>query len=343
MQSALTVHKSKHTGLKKLQCDWPGCDWRTNFRQQLDIHRQRTHEGKKVYLKRYTNGNVDPTAPFDAMGRPRPYRCEWPGCERRFRLECNLQPHLSWHQKGEGQASARRQKDPTRARRRGDQVFECDWLGCMARYDTSHSLLRLVISMLLLYHNRYTTRHTLKQHLNTHTGARPYSCKFCPESFAMRTQLRSHTISAHPGLQQNKKRSKPRTEHCEPSEQSSPIEDRDYSYVPQREVIRLNPVKQLNTLQIQTQNPMDFIMAYRRERMTPMTANTQTAQTAARKLVTNAKRGRTAAPVVSIDHQAIAQECPHPCPQNGCWRRFHSQRALEWHLKKFHPGFEVSP
>jgi hypothetical protein len=32
----------------------------------------------------------------------------------------------------------------------------------------------------------------------------------------------------------------------------------------------------------------------------------------------------------------VNNELPHPCTQSGCWRRFRTEKALNWHLKKFH-------
>jgi hypothetical protein len=32
----------------------------------------------------------------------------------------------------------------------------------------------------------------------------------------------------------------------------------------------------------------------------------------------------------------VNNELPHPCTQSGCWRRFRTERALNWHLKKVH-------
>ncbi len=32
----------------------------------------------------------------------------------------------------------------------------------------------------------------------------------------------------------------------------------------------------------------------------------------------------------------VNNELPHPCTQTGCWRRFRTEKALNWHLKKFH-------
>lgn len=167
----------------------------------------------------------------------------------------------------------------------------------------------------------------------------------------MRTQLRTHTIGAHPGLQQNKpkrterNRTAQRVQHSESSDNFSMssgrplLVDSSASYMPQGELIRLNQIRAFNSLQIQPQNPMGFVMAYKRDRMTPTPV--QSTHTTARKLLTNAKRVRSVTPSVPVDSQSIAEECPHPCPQTGCWRRFRTDMALKWHLRKFHPGLKA--
>jgi hypothetical protein len=98
--SQLKVHESEHTGIKKYQCSWPGCEWRTNHTQQLDIHRMRAHEGKKVVFKRYkSKNNSNPNSDYDFKGELKKFPCDWPGCERRFRYANNLDTHLKAHQK----------------------------------------------------------------------------------------------------------------------------------------------------------------------------------------------------------------------------------------------------
>ncbi len=39
---------------------------------------------------------------------------------------------------------------------------------------------------------------------------------------------------------------------------------------------------------------------------------------------------------VDSDITEVNNELPHPCTQTGCWRRFRTEKALNWHLKKFH-------
>lgn len=77
-QKQLQVHKVKHTGVKKYQCDWPGCDWSTNHSQAVAKHRMRTHEGLK--LKKYKPKHPsNPNSDYDFNGELKKFQCDWPG------------------------------------------------------------------------------------------------------------------------------------------------------------------------------------------------------------------------------------------------------------------------
>jgi KRAB domain-containing zinc finger protein len=45
----------------------------------------------------------------------------------------------------------------------------------------------------------YSTASNLREHMNTHTGARPHVCQHCGQDFRQRSNLAKHRKRCHPG------------------------------------------------------------------------------------------------------------------------------------------------
>ena len=45
----------------------------------------------------------------------------------------------------------------------------------------------------------YSTASNLREHMNTHTGARPHVCQHCGQDFRQRSNLAKHRKHCHPG------------------------------------------------------------------------------------------------------------------------------------------------
>ncbi|XP_054161815.1 uncharacterized protein LOC128959824 [Oppia nitens] len=73
----LSAHMSKHTGIKKYQCDWPDCGKSFAKKASLNLH-MATHK------------------------RDKEYRCEWPGCDRIYTIKSSLEMHVDRQHKGKG-------------------------------------------------------------------------------------------------------------------------------------------------------------------------------------------------------------------------------------------------
>ena len=49
----------------------------------------------------------------------------------------------------------------------------------------------------------FKKHNSLKDHINTHTGARPHICKHCGKTFASQGNMHAHIRTAHMGLKRN--------------------------------------------------------------------------------------------------------------------------------------------
>jgi len=182
-----TVHS-----VEKLECDWIGCDFKTNSAATLKLHRMR-HTGDL------------------------PFVCEWPACEKKFRTNTRLEKHkkavhendpdfkCDWPECGEAFVRRNYLESHINKVHLNQRPFKCDQ--CDHSYASSYDLKAHVHQN----HTRdklkcdqcdYETVRSddLKVHvMRKHTGEKPFKCEWsgCQSSFVTKYELRAHKNSVH--------------------------------------------------------------------------------------------------------------------------------------------------
>ena len=170
LKQHMNLHSRKYKCTECRKCFCKKCD--------LMTHR-RIHSGEKLFectvcRKRFTHlSNL--TVHSRIHSGDKPYKC--PECDKVFTQSGGLTAHMRVHTGDKPYKCSvcdKSFRDFSTLQRHKRQVHECHYCGMM-----------------------YERSQTLKLHVYTHTGAKPYSCRHCSDCFTHLSELQGHLLMSH--------------------------------------------------------------------------------------------------------------------------------------------------
>ncbi|XP_044575577.1 zinc finger protein 260-like [Cotesia glomerata] len=209
---ALNFHKKLHED-PPYRCD--RCS--KPFMRPSDLEKHlRTHTGEKPFTCQVCGKNFTQLVAVQQHERvhtgDKPFRCRI--CGKTFSQSANKSKHEKIHQKGLkpficdlcGRSfSDNEEMEEHKAGHGGEKVRECDFCGMKFKKFSE------VIDHVRRYHTferphtcdfcqkAFYSLYSLKQHIMTHTGQKPFACAECPSKFTQKGNLQKHFSRKHPG------------------------------------------------------------------------------------------------------------------------------------------------
>lgn len=177
LQSHLKTHQEK-----SFCCDLCGSKFKT--RQEIKVHVLR-HKGLWQYstVQRLypMKTRVKKERVIKIPDELKPYRCEYEGCQRRFKVHSQLIDHVNVHL--------------------GIKPFKCDYCSETFRAKnalTTHQKIHTdpYKHWCHVCQRTFATKNALQDHNDSHHDLLPYCCSYCQQTFRFKKQLIAH-IETH--------------------------------------------------------------------------------------------------------------------------------------------------
>ena len=189
----LKRHQMRHNPHKRYECSEPNCEYKTNDRRSLELHKMIRHSNCRPFKCTYngcdksyaTLGLLKNHQKFHIIGE---YKCHFDGCNKTFSCEPLLKTHLCIHT---------------------NVMLSCDKIGCNYKTKFSFNLKqhKLIHSNKYNYScdwpacgKRFRSSRGLYVHSRRHTNSETYVCDFpnCSKSYSDKSTFIEHKLTHNP-------------------------------------------------------------------------------------------------------------------------------------------------
>ncbi|XP_054157444.1 zinc finger protein OZF-like [Oppia nitens] len=188
----LKIHQKTHATDKPFKCRYTDCPYESRSLQSLNEHHLR-HENERPFGctesdcgKSYYTKTALKRHAMHAHSQVRPFSCDWPGCESRFKCKQRLDEHKAFHL--------------------NERKFLCDYDECGKSFCTKKMLqnhrarhLKLYVCSWPACGQRFAQNFLLAEHMNRHQDLRPFKCRHtgCSLAFYSKILLNRHVRESH--------------------------------------------------------------------------------------------------------------------------------------------------